>query len=69
MNDITQFFASMDGARIPGGCDDCDAWQEPRVIDKGIVILTVRHDDWCPTLRLHNRATRRAMRRKGGEQS
>jgi hypothetical protein len=26
MNDIIQLLASLDGARIPGGCDHCDAF-------------------------------------------
>lgn len=50
MNDIRRYLASLDGARIPGGCDQCDAVQEPSVDAFGIVHLTVRHDDWCPVL-------------------
>ena len=48
MNDIIQFLASLDGARIPGGCDHCDAYQEPWVDAYGIGHISIRHDDWCP---------------------
>lgn len=50
MSDIQRRFAELDGARIPGGCDQCEAVTEPRVDGFGIVHLTVRHDDWCPAL-------------------
>jgi hypothetical protein len=50
MNDIRQLIAALDGARIPGGCDTCDAWQEPSIDALGICHITIRHDDWCPVL-------------------
>jgi hypothetical protein len=41
----------LDGARIPGGCDSCNAFQ---VVRPGVVPgawnVTVHHDDWCPFL-------------------
>lgn len=37
------------GRRIPGGCDDCDAYQS-MVLTEGIYMLTVHHDDTCPWL-------------------
>lgn len=47
MNDVDQFFASMDGAEIPGGCDYCDAVQRIAPAEQGWT-LTVLHDMWCP---------------------
>ena len=45
---------AMTGHRIPGGCDDCDAYQtvERRPDDAwgGVYVLTVHHDDGCPFL-------------------
>lgn len=37
------------GLRIPGGCDDCLAYQEIEPVG-GIHVLHIRHDDTCPTL-------------------
>jgi hypothetical protein len=43
-------FASLDGARILGGCDHCDAYQEPWIDALGICHINIRHDDRCPFL-------------------
>jgi hypothetical protein len=42
----------LGAARIPGGCDHCDAYQ---TMDKDpdhprIFHLRIHHDDWCPFL-------------------
>jgi hypothetical protein len=50
-NWLNQALAPLDGAHIPGGCDDCDAYQVPQIIDQGIARIAIHHDDWCPTLR------------------
>jgi hypothetical protein len=50
-NWINRWAAALDGARIPGGCDSCDAYQTVHVIDAGITRINVHHDDWCPTYR------------------
>lgn len=37
--------------KVPGGCDDCDAYQ---VIDRTLApvyMVTVHHDETCPRLR------------------
>jgi hypothetical protein len=47
----------LDGARIPGGCEDCEAYQTPVQIGRGAWVLQVFHDDWCPTLRRIQRVT------------
>ncbi len=52
-HDISQTLNSLDGARIPGGCGTCDAYQT--IQSQGhpaVAVLTVHHDDWCPTLQL-----------------
>ena len=49
MNSIGEVLAALIGQRIPGGCDDCDAYQTMQTVD-GIFILSVHHDDTCPTL-------------------
>ncbi len=46
------------GQKVPGGCDDCDAYQHLREHD-GIYVLTVAHDDWCPTLAKYDLARQR----------
>jgi hypothetical protein len=40
----------LDGARTPGGCDHCDAYQTVRPELEGVWRLTVHHDDECPEL-------------------
>ena len=60
-------FDALKGARIPGGCDDCDAYQvitdDPTC--PGVTVIQIRHDETCPYYRARlNRAQRRARRRK-----
>lgn len=40
----------LDGARIPGGCDHCDAYQTVEPLSPGVWSLGIHHDDWCPLL-------------------
>jgi hypothetical protein len=40
----------LDGARIPGGCHDCNAYQVVRPESAGVWRIEVHHDDWCPFL-------------------
>ncbi len=40
----------LTGHRIPGGCDDCDAYQTMTKRDNGVFRVTVHHDDTCPWL-------------------
>jgi hypothetical protein len=50
---VAEFFRQFDGARIPGGCDHCDAYQtvtSPAYGHSAITMLTTHHDDWCPFL-------------------
>ncbi|MFF1702581.1 hypothetical protein [Streptomyces sp. NPDC058252] len=41
----------LNGATIPGGCDDCTAEQGLAEVQPGIWTLNVRHDATCPTWR------------------
>lgn len=45
---------AMTGRRIPGGCDDCEAYQlltrQPNDEWGGVYVLAVHHDDGCPFL-------------------
>ena len=47
----------LDGARIPGGCDYCDAYQTVEPVAAGTWLLRVRHDDWCAWLAAHEERT------------
>lgn len=47
---VQDFLGPLDGARIPGGCDDCNAYQKVRLESAGVWSVTVCHDDWCPFL-------------------
>lgn len=40
----------LDGSRIPGGCDQCDAYQEVEPVRPGVWVVTVHHDPGCPVL-------------------
>jgi hypothetical protein len=43
-------FEALLDQRIPGGCDDCDAYQQLTTDGSGIYLLEVFHDDSCPYL-------------------
>jgi hypothetical protein len=47
---ITNLLGAMDGAEIPGGCDQCDAVQKVRMDSALVFIIDVFHDEDCPTL-------------------
>ncbi|WP_446218804.1 hypothetical protein [Micromonospora sp. IBHARD004] len=48
---VSMLFRSQDGARIPGGCDTCNAYQVLQADHHGpnLHCISVHHDDWCPT--------------------
>jgi hypothetical protein len=48
---VRDVLGPLDGARIPGGCDVCNAYQVPQCIGHKAWVLHVYHDDWCPLLR------------------
>lgn len=54
MNDeplTTSVLDAMTGKRLPGGCDDCRAYQTVEKQSDGLYLMTVHHDATCPTLR------------------
>lgn len=48
---LADVLGPLDGARIPGGCDHCDAYQTVAPFAAGVWTITVHHDDWCPMLK------------------
>lgn len=38
----------LDGARVPSGCEDCDAEQVIDATQAPIYRVTVQHDENCP---------------------
>lgn len=48
---LTDLLGPLDGKHIPGGCDQCDAYQTATAIAVGVWNITVHHDDWCPFLK------------------
>ncbi len=51
MNPFEDLFGQIQGQQIPGGCDQCDAYQTVTTVAPGVHSLTVHHDTWCPVLR------------------
>lgn len=49
-NPASLLIRRQDGARIPGGCQHCDAYQVVHADFFGPDLhrLSVHHDDWCP---------------------
>jgi hypothetical protein len=49
---VSEYLASVDGARIAGGCDSCDAYQvvQARAGHRNVHMIQVFHDDGCPAL-------------------
>lgn len=41
--------AALDGARIPGGCDTCDAYQTIDATHAPLFTINVHHDEACQT--------------------
>jgi len=50
----TSALDALAGRQLPGGCDDCDAYQtvtrQPNETWGGVYVLTIHHDDGCPHL-------------------
>lgn len=47
---IARSLGPLEGERIPGGCDKCNAYQTVEPVEAGVWTLNVHHDDWCPVL-------------------
>jgi hypothetical protein len=52
---IVNLLGPLDGARIDGGCEECDAVQSVRST-AGVWVIDVRHEDGCPRLRVMRNA-------------
>jgi hypothetical protein len=42
---LTNALGALDGARLPGGCEECNAYQTVRPVEAGIWSITVHHDE------------------------
>jgi len=51
-NPVSAMIAALDGARIPGGCGTCDAYQVVSAMQghPDVHMIGVFHDDDCPEL-------------------
>lgn len=45
---LVDMLGPLDGARVPGGCDSCDAYQTVGPLAEGVWQVAVHHDDDCP---------------------
>jgi ribosomal protein L37AE/L43A len=45
---LRDLLAPLDGRRIPGGCEHCDAYQTVRPMADGIWACVISHDNSCP---------------------
>lgn len=48
--DLARMLGPLDGARIAGGCEVCDAYQTVEVVSLGVWLNVVHHDDDCHVL-------------------
>ena len=48
MSALDNVFAELAERRIPGGCNDCDAYQRMTQAAAGLWVLGVFHDAGCP---------------------
>lgn len=46
---LARTLGPIEGQEIPGGCDDCDAYQTADPVKAGVWTITVHHDADCPT--------------------
>lgn len=69
ISEIDEMFAAVAGQQIPGGCDDCHAYQRVVQDSPGIWICRVHHDSTCPfyrrRLQRELESLRKALRRIG----
>jgi hypothetical protein len=46
---MIELLGPLEGAKIPGGCDTCDAYQMAEPLETGVWYIRVYHDEDCPT--------------------
>lgn len=44
---LDDLFGDLKDRRVPGGCDQCDAFQTFDVVSPGVHVIRVHHDDRC----------------------
>ena len=49
---------ALEGLRVPGGCDDCDAYQVVDGSHAPFFRINTCHDESCPTYRAMREAAR-----------
>ncbi len=49
---LASMAAALEGAQVPGGCDQCAAYQTVERDSEypSLTHLTTHHDEWCPFL-------------------
>lgn len=57
MSAFDELFREAEGKRIPGGCDQCEAYQIVESVSPGVWHLAIRHDADCPILRASRAGT------------
>ena len=45
------YLDDLTGHRIAGGCEDCTAYQTVTDHGDGLYVLTIHHDETCPSYR------------------
>jgi hypothetical protein len=50
MNPLDDLFRQAEANEIPGGCDQCEAYQTVESTSPGVHMIFVHHDDLCPIL-------------------
>ncbi len=48
--ELARQLGPLEGKRISGGCDTCDAYQTAEPLEAGGWKIVVHHDEWCPRL-------------------
>ncbi len=43
--------AALEGLRLPGGCDECDAYQTVDASHAPFYRINIHHDESCPSYR------------------
>ena len=50
MDTLTELFMEVEDHLVPGGCDDCAAWELREHVEPGVRRSRVFHDPGCPAL-------------------
>lgn len=47
---MLRMLGPLDGEKIPGGCEQCNAYQTAELLGPGVWNISVHHDEWCPMI-------------------